>query len=125
MTRGRLPRRWMQPGLLLVAALATSACRATVPEGGAVGNPGVASTTIVAAVETAAPALVETPASEATSASDPAETVTAGEAAATASADGGAPVTPIMAKLKLAGEPYAAAGDPHAPLTVIEFSDYG
>ena len=35
------------------------------------------------------------------------------------------PVTAMMAELQLAGEPYAAIGDPGAPLTVVEFSDYG
>lgn len=35
------------------------------------------------------------------------------------------PVTPIMAKLRLSGEAYAAEGDPQAPITVVEFSDYG
>ena len=34
-------------------------------------------------------------------------------------------VTPIMAQLGLSGEPYATSGDPGAPLTVVEFSDYG
>lgn len=35
------------------------------------------------------------------------------------------PVTPIMQTLALTGEQYAADGDPNAPITVIEFSDYG
>ncbi len=36
-----------------------------------------------------------------------------------------APVTSIMAELGLKGEQYAALGDPEAPITVVEFSDYG
>lgn len=34
-------------------------------------------------------------------------------------------VTPIMQELAVAGEPFATEGDPNAPLTIIEFSDYG
>jgi hypothetical protein len=34
-------------------------------------------------------------------------------------------VTPVMAKLGLSGERFQAIGDPQAPLTMIEFSDYG
>ena len=36
-----------------------------------------------------------------------------------------APVTAVMEELGLEGEHFAAIGDPNAPLTVIEFSDYG
>jgi protein-disulfide isomerase len=35
------------------------------------------------------------------------------------------PVTPSMARLRLAAEPYATLGDPNAPLTVVEFADFG
>ncbi len=38
---------------------------------------------------------------------------------------GDGPVTATMAQLKMDGERYAALGDPNAPITVIEFSDYG
>lgn len=34
-------------------------------------------------------------------------------------------VTPPMARLTLSGEPHATLGDPAAPVTMIEFSDYG
>lgn len=35
------------------------------------------------------------------------------------------PVTPSMARLRLTAEPYATLGDPNAPLTVVEFADFG
>lgn len=40
-------------------------------------------------------------------------------------ADEYGPVTPMMARLGLSGERYATLGDPNAPLTMVEFSDYG
>jgi protein-disulfide isomerase len=38
-------------------------------------------------------------------------------------ADG--PVTATMARLNIAAEPYATLGDPNAPVTVVEFADFG
>lgn len=38
---------------------------------------------------------------------------------------GDGPVTASMEQLKIDGERYAALGDPSAPITVVEFSDYG
>lgn len=35
------------------------------------------------------------------------------------------PVTASMARLRLAAEPYAILGDPNAPITVVEFADFG
>lgn len=35
------------------------------------------------------------------------------------------PVTASMTKLGIDGERYATLGDPNAPITVVEFSDYG
>lgn len=37
----------------------------------------------------------------------------------------GGPITASMAQLQLDGEQYATLGDPNAPVTMIEFSDYG
>jgi uncharacterized lipoprotein len=36
-----------------------------------------------------------------------------------------APVSASMREIGIGGERYAALGDPNAPLTMIEFSDYG
>lgn len=41
------------------------------------------------------------------------------------SEDENGPVTPMMARLGLSGERHATLGDPAAPLTMVEFSDYG
>lgn len=35
------------------------------------------------------------------------------------------PVTASMTKLGIDGERYATLGDPNAPITVVEYSDYG
>jgi protein-disulfide isomerase len=35
------------------------------------------------------------------------------------------PITASMARLQLAAEPYATLGDPGAPITVVEFADFG
>ena len=35
------------------------------------------------------------------------------------------PITASMAKLEIAGERNATLGDPAAPLTLVEFSDFG
>lgn len=43
--------------------------------------------------------------------------------AAPAEAEG--PVTPSMAQLQITGERFATLGDPKAPLTMVEFSDFG
>jgi hypothetical protein len=58
----------------------------------------------------------------------PAPTITSEESVQTTTAvteAESAPVTPIMQTLGLSGEHFAAEGDPSAPITVIEFSDYG
>ncbi len=89
--------------VLLVVALVASACQATVPESGDASPSGTASTPPLSTATTA-PRI-----------SGPGEE-TAGRAA---------PVTTAMAELNLSGEPYAVQGDPNAPLTVVEFSDFG
>ena len=48
-----------------------------------------------------------------------------GEASTAVPDRGVAPITAVMEELGVEGERYAAVGDPNAPLTVIEFSDYG
>ncbi len=46
-------------------------------------------------------------------------------ATSTAADADAAPVTEMMGSLRLAGERFASAGDPDAPITVVEFSDFG
>lgn len=80
------------------------------------------SSTAPRALDAARP--TETPAGAARSGAAAAQKSSAPASIATPSAQGG-PVTPSMAQLQLGGERYATMGDPNAPLTMIEFSDFG
>ena len=95
--------RRLLAGLLLLAALGIGAC------GQAAGD--------TAPTETTAPPGTADGAQAPPEAQAP--------SAQTMTGSGDPAVTAIMAKLELAGERFAAQGDPRAPLTVIEFSDYG
>ena len=95
--------RSVRATLLLLAGLLTSACGATVPPSG--------SNQIIGM--TPEPGVTVAP-----GAND------AQTGAASSSADA-SPVTPMMVELQLAGEPFGTEGDPKAPITVVEFSDYG
>lgn len=83
---------------VIVAGLLT-ACSSTTPQSAAV-PPDTSTTATAASVE---PTTEPTP--------EPAQSE--------------GPVTASMAKLNIDGERYAALGDPNAPITVVEFSDYG
>ena len=52
-------------------------------------------------------------------------TPTASEEATAVALDENGSVTPSMAQLGIAGERYATLGDPNAPLTIVEYSDFG
>ncbi len=95
--------RSVRATLLLLAGLLTSACGATVPPSGSNQIIGMTPEPAV----TAAPA---TNGVERGAISNPADA---------------SPVTPMMAELQLAGEPFGTQGDSNAPITVVEFSDYG
>ncbi len=95
--------RGVRPALLLLAGLLASACGATVPPAGS--NQIIGMTT--EPVETGVPA------------------ANGAETGAAANPADASPVTPMMAELQLAGEPFGTQGDPNAPITVVEFSDYG
>ncbi len=87
-------------GLLIVGLLA--ACSSTMPQSATNPRSGGATrsaTTVPASTRTATP--------------EPTARATDG------------PVTPSMASLQLDGERYAALGDPAAPITIVEYSDYG
>lgn len=75
-------------------------------------------------VTPAPPTPVATPPPQATARPTPAPTIIpAPTRSVTETADG--PVTMRMAALSLGAKRYAALGDPHAPITVIEFADFG
>jgi len=94
-------------GLLLLGLLA--ACNSTRPPmAGNQATPQPAITPVPPTAQ-ATPGVTGIPATSSTS---------------TAAAKSG-PITPIMTKLQLDGERYATLGDPAAPITVIEFSDFG
>ena len=107
-------------GLLL---LILTACGATAPADTTAGTdaadpPAAAPVPADSGVPTApAVAATSAPVDAATASGEPQATAVAGLP--------GGPVTAIMERLKLTGEPYATQGDPNAPLTVVEFSDYG
>jgi len=106
-------RQYHVAGLLLVSALA--ACSSTQPSADVVRDvPALPSVTPEQPTN-------QVPAQSATSAS----TVVEQQPTATATPTGDGPVTPSMALLQLDGERYAAMGDPAAPITIVEFSDYG
>ncbi|MBV9791481.1 MAG: hypothetical protein JOZ51_25010 [Chloroflexi bacterium] len=84
-------------GLIVVGLL--TACSSTMPQSAAV-PPDTLTTATAASV---APTTEPTP--------EPAQSE--------------GPVTASMDKLNIDGERYAALGDPNAPITVVEFSDYG
>lgn len=95
---------------LIVAGLLT-ACSSTMPQSAAVPPDALPSVT------------PEQPGTSAGAAS-PAATATAATAEPTPQPSDG-PITASMAKLNIDGERYATLGDPNAPITVVEFSDYG
>lgn len=78
--------------------------------------------TAIAVARAPAPSVTPVPESSVAPAKPPAPSATIAPAA-TDTSDG--PVTPSMAKLKIGGERYAALGDPAAPVTIVEYSDYG
>ena len=109
-------KRALLRGLLLVVALGANACGATQPQAGTMAM--APSATGSAPTPTSHPATAEATTSVAATTATTSGTAGAG-------AGDGAPVTPVMAKLGLSGERFQAIGDPRAPLTMIEFSDYG
>lgn len=103
---------------LLIAGMLATACGATMAPNNAArvteaAVVGASTATLASTID----ALPSTTAASATAAS-------AGQSGAV-SGTSKAPVTAIMSKLGITGEPFSAQGDPQAPLTVIEFSDYG
>ena len=94
----RLPRIALSAGLL---AVLTACGAAGTPGWRSVATTPAPATTEIVDMPAAATAVVPTPETEP------------------------APVTAMMDSLRLAGERFATAGDPGAPITVVEFSDFG
>ena len=136
--------RGLMCGALVLAAVLLSACGAASPDTqtGSVGqtsavpSPATArptedipptvvvdeAPTVGTTLPETAEAVDETPTVEAVSTVG--TNVSEGSTAVVDDADV-APITAVMEELGLEGEQFAAIGDPNAPLTVIEFSDYG
>lgn len=105
---------WLPLFLLLAACGSTTA-----------GAPGT-SVPVLERLPTVTPVQPTTPpavAASATPAPVPTPTATPTAPAVVMSEEG--PITPSMAQLQLDGERYAALGDPNAPITIVEFSDFG
>lgn len=103
---------------LPLLALALAACSSTTPVQQRPTAPAVAALPTV--TPQPAPTLRSKQELAPAAATPPATAPTTGQAGA----DEG-PVTASMAQIPLSGERYAALGDPNAPITMIEFSDFG
>jgi protein-disulfide isomerase len=99
----------------LVAAGMLTACSSTMPRSATDTRPGILPTvTPEAAAGQNTPRSTTVAAAPVTPTTAPV-TLTPGEG----------PITESMAKLNIDGERYATLGDPKAPITIVEFSDYG
>jgi protein-disulfide isomerase len=88
-------------------------------------SPPAAARTSIASTDTS---ITEAAAELSTDAATKVATPTATEqstTAATATVDENGAVTATMADLGIASERFAALGDPNAPITIVEYSDYG
>jgi protein-disulfide isomerase len=99
----------------LVAAGILTACSSTMPQ--AATNPRAQ---MLPTVTPEAASAQPTPRSTAVAVAVPTPT-----AAPITPTPGEGPITDSMAKLNIDGERYATLGDPNAPVTIVEFSDYG
>lgn len=123
--------RWRQLAALALAA-SLAACASTQPP--ATGAP---TADIAVVSETATPTATATIAPTATASTSnlfATPTDQPADASATTPDDAGTDtaalaaegsVTPSMAELGIAGERYAVLGNPDAPITIVEYSDFG
>ena len=112
-----------------MAALLT-ACAATQPRAATTPTAVVAVANEPTATAPSAPVLPVPSVVGSAAASAPVQVTTASTAtpvapAATVVASAARPVTTSMQQLNIAGARYAALGDPNAPLTIVEYSDFG
>ena len=107
---------------LLTGCAATQPRAATTPTAVAVVNEPTA--TPSSSSESPAPPVAASTAA-ATAQATTALTATPAAPAASVAAGAAGAVTPSMQQLNIAGARYAALGDPNAPLTIVEYSDFG
>ena len=110
---------------LLTACAATQPRAATTPTVVAVANEPTATAPRASASSSAAASTAATGTAPATDTPSTSATAPAAAGATTTLADENGPVTAAMAQVGIGGERYAALGDPNAPLTIVEYSDFG
>lgn len=117
--------------LALVVVALLSACAGAPPQRAAspsanvavINSPTTSATAVPSSLVAVGTGKDAPTASSVTTATEAAPAPSTQATTATTEQNGG--VTPIMAKLSIGGERYAALGDPKAPLTIVEYSDYG
>jgi protein-disulfide isomerase len=124
--------RW-RPVSGLAAATLLAACASTQPraavtptaEVAVVNIPPTTTATIMAASPSPSSSATPTATLRPTTTPTEATTESAAESTTAAAAASDGSVTASMEQLQIGGERYAALGDPQAPITIVEYSDFG
>lgn len=118
-----MPQHWMRAGLLALMVLWGGYGGA--PAAGSAPEPTLARPPSVTPIRpTSPPASTQAPTPAPEPTTPPAPTALPTATPGVVETEDG-PVTLSMARLRLAAEPYATLGDPEAPITVVEFADFG